>query len=63
LFQLDDANVNLVKISDDGIDEEYEIDELPALVYFKSGEPHIFFGDLKQESQISQWIEKQNKLK
>jgi len=25
IFQLDDANINLVKISDDGIDEEYEL--------------------------------------
>jgi len=62
-FQLDDANVNLVKISDDGIDEEYELDDLPALVYFRSGKPHVFYGDLKQESIVSHWIEKQNKLK
>ena len=55
--------MNLVKISDDGIDEEYELDDLPALVFFKSGKSHVFYGDLKQEIQIVQWIEKQNKLK
>jgi hypothetical protein len=45
--------VNLVKICDDGIDEEYELDDLPTLVFFKSGQPHVFYGDLKQESQVT----------
>ena len=35
LFKMDDSNINMVKISDDGIDEEYELDDLPALVYFR----------------------------
>ncbi len=52
-----------MKISDDGIDEEYEIDELPALVYFKSGQPTTFYGDLTQEVEVAQWIEKQYKAK
>ena len=40
---MDDSNINMVKISDDGIDEEYELDDLPALVYFRYNQFSIFF--------------------
>ena len=40
---MDDSNINMVKISDDGIDEEYELDDLPALVYFRYNQFFIFF--------------------
>ena len=43
LFKMDDSNINMVKISDDGIDEEYELDDLPALVYFRYNQFSIFF--------------------
>ena len=53
------GGIDLVKISDEGIDEEYdECDDLPCLVHFKYGKPPVtFYGDLKEDEEIQQWIE------
>ena len=45
--KLDKKSVNFVKISDDGIDKDYSLECLPALVHFKEGEPTVFPGDLR----------------
>ena len=45
--KLDKKNINFVKISDDGIDKDYSLECLPALVHFKEGEPTVFPGDLR----------------
>ena len=51
LEQLDDGldkkGVEFVKISDSGIDKDYSLEGLPALVHFSSGEPEVFQGDLR----------------
>ena len=54
--QLADLNIDFVKISEPGIEDDYELDELPVLVHFKSGEPNVFYGDLRQEEMIADWI-------
>jgi hypothetical protein len=44
---LDKKDVDFVKISDAGIDKDYSLENLPALVHFNSGEPTVFQGDLR----------------
>ena len=44
---LDRKNIAFLKISDDGIDKDYSLECLPALVHFHSGTPHVFPGDLR----------------
>ena len=44
--KLDKKKIDFVKISDDGIDKDYSLECLPALVHFKEGEPTVFPGDL-----------------
>ena len=57
------GGIDLVKISDDGIEDEYdECDDLPCLVHFRNGkEPVVFYGDLKEDEEIQQWIHVQSK--
>ena len=53
----------MVKISDEGIEEEYdECEDLPCLVHFKYGkEPVTFYGDIKEKEEIQQWIDVESK--
>ena len=53
------GGIDLVKISDEGIEEEYdECDDLPCLVHFKYGKPPVtFYGDLKEDEEVQQWID------
>ena len=53
------GGIDLVKISDEGIEEEYdECDDLPCLVHFKYGQaPVTFYGDMKEDEEVQQWIE------
>jgi hypothetical protein len=44
---LDKRDVDFVKISDMGIEKDYSLETLPALVHFNSGEPTVFQGDLR----------------
>ncbi len=59
--RLDALNVEIVKICDDGIDEDYELESLPSLVHFRKGEPTVYYGDLKQDDEIAAWIDAQRK--
>ena len=49
--KLDKKKIDFVKISDDGIDKDYSLECLPALVHFKEGEPTVFPGDLRSVSR------------
>ena len=44
---LDKRNIAFLKISDDGIDKDYSLECLPALVHFNSGSSNVFPGDLR----------------
>jgi hypothetical protein len=59
--KLDSLSVEIVKICDDGIDAFYDLESLPSLVHFKKGKPTIYYGDLKQDDEIAQWIDAQGK--
>jgi len=54
--KLDKKDIDFVKISDDGIDKDYSLECLPALVHFKEGEPSVFQGDLREEKGLQKWI-------
>ncbi|KAK8738956.1 hypothetical protein OTU49_003758 [Cherax quadricarinatus] len=54
--ECDDIGIDFVKISDDGIAEEYDIVSLPALVYFRNRFPQIYEGDLKDEEALLEWL-------
>ena len=36
-----------MKISDEGMDADYSLEELPALIHFAGGQPNVFQGDLR----------------
>ena len=44
---LDKKDIDFVKISDTGIDRDYSLECLPALVHFESGRASVFQGDLR----------------
>ena len=58
--RLDSLNIEIVKICDDGIDDDYELESLPSLVHFKKGQPSVYYGDLKQDDEIAEWIDAQS---
>ena len=60
---LDKKNIAFVKISDAGIDKDYSLECLPALVHFSSGEQILFPGDLREEKDVKKWIDKRIKHK
>ena len=60
---LDKKNIAFVKISDDGIDKDYSLECLPALVHFQSGSPSVFPGDLREEKDVKKWIERSTKTR
>jgi hypothetical protein len=47
--ELDGASVAMVKISDEAMLREYDLDPLPTLVYFRDKFPMIFPGDMTKE--------------
>ena len=59
--RLDSLSVEIVKICDDGIDDDYGLESLPSLVHFKKGRRTIYYGDLKQDDEIAQWIDAQSR--
>nr|XP_045619932.1 uncharacterized protein LOC123771446 isoform X11 [Procambarus clarkii] len=54
--ECDDIGIDFVKISDDGIANEYDIVSLPALVYFRNRFPQIYEGDLRDEEALLEWL-------
>lgn len=59
--ECDQNDIAFVKIDDDNEAKEWGIDELPTLVLFERGIPHIFEGDLMQEEELLGWLIHQKK--
>ena len=57
--ELESEGINILKCSDDGVDDEYGIGYLPRFVYFESGVPKPFNGDESDKEMIKQWILKE----
>jgi len=54
--EADAASIAFVKISDDQMLREYDLDPLPALVYFRDKFPMIYPGDLTKEEAVLDWV-------
>lgn len=48
----DDIGIDFVKISDEGIAQEYDIASMPALVYFRHRFPQIYEGEQQRHTMF-----------
>ena len=54
--ELDEREMEFVKISDENIETEYALDKLPSLVYFENQIPIEYDGSLTDEHEVRSWI-------
>ncbi|XP_021959977.1 uncharacterized protein LOC110855885 isoform X3 [Folsomia candida] len=54
--EADAASIAFVKISDEAMLREYDLDPLPALVYFNEKFPMIYPGDMSKEEAVLDWV-------
>lgn len=54
--EADQLGIGFVKINDDNLAEEYNLDPLPALVYYRHQIPIIYSGDLTKEEDVLEWL-------
>uniref|UniRef100_A0A0P4WAH5 Thioredoxin domain-containing protein n=1 Tax=Scylla olivacea TaxID=85551 RepID=A0A0P4WAH5_SCYOL len=48
--------IHMVKIQDAQLAKRYGIKTLPALIYFRNGNPLIFDGDMQNEGNVLEWL-------
>ena len=60
---LEGDDINLLKCSDDDVDETYGIGYLPRLIYFKRGIPKPYEGNERDVEDITAWARKQVEAK
>ncbi|XP_072391995.1 uncharacterized protein hlk isoform X1 [Diabrotica undecimpunctata] len=54
--ECEDKDIDFVKISDDGIQKEYDLPSLPAVVFYRNRFREIYTGDLMHEEAILDWV-------
>lgn len=54
--ECEEKDINFVKTSDEGIDKEYDLFELPALAFYRHKFRTIYNGDLTKEDEILEWV-------
>ncbi|KAJ8921399.1 hypothetical protein NQ315_003015 [Exocentrus adspersus] len=54
--ECEDKDIDFVKISDDGIQKEYDLPSLPAVAFYRNRFREIYTGDLMHEEAILDWI-------
>ncbi|XP_075212452.1 hulk isoform X4 [Lycorma delicatula] len=54
--ECEEKDIDFVKTSDEGIDKEYDLPSLPALVFYRNKFRKIYSGDLMQEEAILEWV-------
>ena len=59
---LDKDNITLVKIDDEGAEDQYGLSELPALVYLQNGIPNMYQGSLMDAKAILRWLKEESKI-
>lgn len=59
--ECDQNDIAFVKIDDDNEAKEWGIDELPTIVLFEKGVPHVYEGDLLKEEELLGWLIHQKK--
>ncbi|XP_021697967.1 uncharacterized protein LOC5573987 isoform X8 [Aedes aegypti] len=61
--ECEEKDINFVKTSDDDIDKEYDLEQLPALVFYRHKFRTIYSGDLMNEDEILEWVLQQYESK
>ncbi|CAH1962777.1 unnamed protein product [Acanthoscelides obtectus] len=54
--ECEDKDIDFVKISDEGIEKEYDLPSLPTVAFYRNRFREIYPGDLMQEEAILEWI-------
>ncbi|KAJ3665010.1 hypothetical protein Zmor_000531 [Zophobas morio] len=54
--ECEDKDIDFVKISDEGIEKEYDLPSLPALAFYRHRFRDIYTGDLMHEEAILDWV-------
>ncbi|KAL5288605.1 hypothetical protein ACFFRR_009067 [Megaselia abdita] len=54
--ECDQNDIAFVKIDDDAEAKEWGIDELPCIVLYERGIPHVYEGDLMKEDELLGWL-------
>nr|XP_019531541.2 uncharacterized protein LOC109403225 isoform X3 [Aedes albopictus] len=61
--ECEEKDINFVKTSDDDVDKEYDLEQLPALVFYRHKFRTIYSGDLMNEDEILEWVLQQHESK
>lgn len=54
--ECEEKDIDFVKISDDGIEKEYDLPGLPALAFYRHKFRQVYSGDMMHEEAILEWI-------
>ncbi|XP_055690238.1 uncharacterized protein LOC129793827 isoform X16 [Lutzomyia longipalpis] len=54
--ECDQNDIAFVKIDDDNEAKEWGIDELPTMVLYEKGVPHVYEGDLEKADELLGWL-------
>ncbi|XP_063377283.1 uncharacterized protein LOC134664522 isoform X7 [Cydia fagiglandana] len=54
--ECEEKDIDFVKISDEGVEKEYDLSELPALAFYRHKFRTIYEGDLMHEEDILSWV-------
>ncbi|XP_061710950.1 uncharacterized protein LOC133520506 isoform X10 [Cydia pomonella] len=54
--ECEEKDIDFVKISDEGVEREYDLPELPALAFYRHKFRTIYEGDLMHEEDILSWV-------
>ncbi|XP_021927613.1 uncharacterized protein LOC110833625 isoform X8 [Zootermopsis nevadensis] len=54
--ECEEKDISFVKTSDEGIEKEYDLPSLPALVFYRNKFRQIYTGDLMHEEPILEWV-------
>lgn len=57
--ECDQLGINFVKMDDTEEAKDYGVTSFPTLVYFEQGIPTVFEGDLENEEEVLDWLERQ----
>lgn len=54
--ECEEKDIDFVKTSDEGVEKEYDLAELPALAFYRHKFRTIYEGDLMHEEDILKWV-------
>ncbi|KAL6447196.1 hypothetical protein ACFW04_001475 [Cataglyphis niger] len=54
--ECEEKKIDFVKISDEGIEKEYDLPGLPALAFYRHKFRQIYSGDMMHEEEILEWV-------